>query len=140
MNEKEKLYEKIKDYLKAHRNGVKARVIARQIGAEKKAVNQLLYSADFGKSFRKDFFFKWYLRKSSEKPTAKTEKSFKSPIHPLCKKCMVYKQEDCIGAKELCEFFKPSPEITKEEMDKWPKEMGGPFGTLHKKQHDKKHF
>ena len=133
MSEQVKVYEEIRDFLKANRNGVKARVIARHIGVEKKIVNRLLYSSDYGKYFRKDLFFRWYIR-DEQKPSG--EKPSKPSIHPLCKKCMVYKQNTCIGEKELCEFFKSSPEITQEEIDNWPKEMGGPYGTLHSNQKD----
>ena len=52
-------------------------------------------------------------------------------INPNCKKCMVYKQDNCIGESKTCDLFKPSPEIPQEEIDNWPDEMGGPYGTLH---------
>ena len=49
-----------------------------------------------------------------------------------CKKCMLYKNETCFGEKEICEDFRNSVDISDEEISNWPKEMSGPYGTLHK--------
>ena len=49
-----------------------------------------------------------------------------------CRKCMLYVADDCIGTDGLCEFFRPSPYISDEEMELWPREMGGAYGTLHR--------
>lgn len=48
-----------------------------------------------------------------------------------CKKCMLYRADECIGEREICEFFRPSPDIPPEIIETWPTEMGGPYGTLH---------
>lgn len=37
-----------------------------------------------------------------------------------CNDCMLMRSEECVGAKEICEFFKYAPTIPKEEMVLWP--------------------
>lgn len=37
-----------------------------------------------------------------------------------CDDCMMMRNGECFGAKEICEFFKYAPTISKEEMDSWP--------------------
>lgn len=37
-----------------------------------------------------------------------------------CNDCMLMRSEECVGAKEICEFFKYAPTIPKEEMQLWP--------------------
>ena len=38
-----------------------------------------------------------------------------------CKHCMEYNNGDCCGESQLCEDFRLAPEISKEEMNNWPK-------------------
>ncbi len=38
-----------------------------------------------------------------------------------CINCMLYKNETCFGKKEICEDFKPSPKLSTEEIERWPK-------------------
>jgi hypothetical protein len=44
-----------------------------------------------------------------------------------CKDCRLMKREDCFGAFEICDDFKPLPRVSQEEIDRWPKEMMGPY-------------
>lgn len=39
-----------------------------------------------------------------------------------CKNCMEYKNGNCFGKKQICDDFRLSPEISKEEMNNWPKD------------------
>ena len=50
-----------------------------------------------------------------------------------CKKCMLYRNETCFGGKEICEDFRHAVDISEDEIAMWPKEMTGPYGTLHKR-------
>lgn len=38
-----------------------------------------------------------------------------------CRKCKLYRRDDCIGESSICELFEVAPDISKEEMDNWPK-------------------
>lgn len=42
-------------------------------------------------------------------------------IEYSCNDCMELKRENCFGEKEICEFFRYSPSVAKEEKEKWPK-------------------
>lgn len=37
-----------------------------------------------------------------------------------CKDCMMLKRGDCFGEKEICDLFKVSPSVMKEEKERWP--------------------
>ncbi len=42
-------------------------------------------------------------------------------IEKSCNSCMVLKRDECIGKKSICEYYKHSPSISKEEINNWPK-------------------
>lgn len=43
-----------------------------------------------------------------------------SPCLFSCKKCMLYRREDCVGDVQICDFFEQSPDISDEEIKSWP--------------------
>ncbi|MBO5930554.1 MAG: hypothetical protein J6Q27_04605 [Clostridia bacterium] len=43
-----------------------------------------------------------------------------------CNTCMLMKRDECFGKKEICEFYKHSPSVSKELIDTWP-EHGDAF-------------
>ena len=49
------------------------------------------------------------------------EKEKKSKLQENCENCMEYKKGNCFGESQTCEDYRPSPEISKEELDRWPK-------------------
>ena len=134
MSKRENLYRKIKAELE-RANGLKARKIARLIAEDKKEINRILYKSEYSGMFRRDDMFVWYLVDSKDgKPctnNSKTQITGASKVSN-CKSCMLYKNGECIGARGICDFYKHSPYISAEEMQLWPKEMSGPYGTLHK--------
>lgn len=71
------------------------------------------------------------LKKFIEEARAAAESAEEDGDSPVksCKNCMLYRSEDCIGKKEICEFYRHAPTISKDEMDNWPKEMQGPYST-----------
>ena len=119
-------------------DGLKARVIARRLSVERREVNSILYCRQYRKAFRQDGCYKWHLveeRKPKRiildtKPVIVKQKQ--EELKTSCKKCMFYKNDDCFGEKTICEDFKNCPDISTYEMELWPKEMLGPYGTLHK--------
>ena len=38
-----------------------------------------------------------------------------------CNNCMEMKKGECIGDKSISNDYRPSPEISKDELDRWPK-------------------
>ena len=38
-----------------------------------------------------------------------------------CENCMEYKKGNCFGESQICEDFRLAPIISKEELDRWPK-------------------
>ena len=58
------------------------------------------------------------------------EKKFKA--NRKCENCMEYKSERCSGASEICDDYRPSPEISEEEKSRWPKE-----GSVSRSRSDK---
>ena len=50
-----------------------------------------------------------------------------------CKSCMLYRSEECIGQTEICEFYRHAPTVSKDEMEQWPQEMQGAYGTPFRK-------
>ena len=66
--------------------------------------------------------------------TNKIEKkvSHDKPFIESCKNCMEWKKGDCMGCSEICSDYRPSPEISKEEMDRWPKEGDASYYRTHK--------
>lgn len=57
------------------------------------------------------------------------------PVPVKCNKCMLFRNETCFGKSAICEDFIASVDIPEEEMANWPKEMHGPYGTLHKNRY-----
>lgn len=47
------------------------------------------------------------------------EKNYKSKSQ--CENCMEYKNGNCFGKSQICDDFRLAPEISKEELDRWPK-------------------
>lgn len=47
------------------------------------------------------------------------EKNSKSKSQ--CKNCIEYKNDNCFGKSQICDDFRLVPEISKEEMNSWPK-------------------
>ena len=45
----------------------------------------------------------------------------KVEIKNECKNCMEYRKGECIGASKICEEFIYSPNLTDEELSRWPK-------------------
>ena len=45
---------------------------------------------------------------------------------------MEMKNENCFGASSVCSSYRPSPEISKEEIDRWPKLGDASYYKLHK--------
>ena len=45
-----------------------------------------------------------------------------SIAYKKCKNCMEFKNGNCFGASKVCDEYRPSPEISKEEMSRWPKD------------------
>jgi hypothetical protein len=45
-----------------------------------------------------------------------------------CKSCIYMRSDDCFGQKEICDKFKPCPNVDKELINSWPKYMLGPYG------------
>lgn len=43
-----------------------------------------------------------------------------------CNDCMLNKRGDCFGQIDLCNYFKPGPSLSKEELDSLPKHLAGP--------------
>jgi len=37
-----------------------------------------------------------------------------------CRHCMVFISEECIGAHQICEFYKKAPIISADEKENWP--------------------
>lgn len=143
MTSRERLYRKIKEELKKE-SGLKARVIAKRISEKKHDVNSILYCLQYRSAFRRDDGYAWYLAEDNirdEESQSRTQSVTgfmtdvitveASPAPISCKKCMLYKNDTCFGKKAVCEFFKNSPDISADEMAMWPKEMTGPYGTLH---------
>lgn len=141
MTSRELLYRKIKEELKKE-SGIKARVIAKRLSEKKGDVNSILYCMQYRSAFQRDDSYRWYLTDNGiaeEKvipvsivlPKAVEDKKKTNPSPVTCKKCMLYKNDTCFGGKSICSFFKNSPEISAAEMELWPKEMSGPYGTLH---------
>jgi len=142
MSKREALYRKIKAVLEKE-SGLKARKIAKLISAEKRDVNRILYISEYSNQFRRDSSYMWYLAEDAVRDSHPAVLDIESKIKPVktdlnktkgCKKCMLYKSGECIGAKTMCSFFKNSPEIPAYEMAMWPTQMSGPYGTLHKGQ------
>ena len=137
MVSREALYRDIINELKME-DGLKARVIAHRLSVERREVNSILYSRQYRRAFRQDGYYKWHLveeRKTKRiilDPKPVVVKQKQEEPKPSCKKCMFYKNDICFGAKSICEDFKNCPEIPAYEMELWPKEMSGPYGTLHK--------
>ena len=44
----------------------------------------------------------------------------KSKSKNKCENCMEYKNGNCFGTSQICDDFRPVPEISKEEMNNWP--------------------
>ena len=68
-----------------------------------------------------------------DKPRENTHKVEKNNLHDTiedeskkfvesCKNCMEFKNGNCIGYGTICCDYRPSPEISKEEIARWPKE------------------
>lgn len=51
-----------------------------------------------------------------------------------CRKCKLYRREDCVGERQICELFETAPDISKEEMDQWPKYGDATYWRLHSKE------
>ena len=49
-----------------------------------------------------------------------------------CENCMYYKNGDCGGNSQICDEYRHSPEISKEEVDRWPK-----YGSVSRSKSDK---
>jgi hypothetical protein len=45
----------------------------------------------------------------------------KSESKNHCKNCMEYKNGNCFGQSQICDDFRLAPEISKEEINNWPK-------------------
>ena len=50
----------------------------------------------------------------------KSKDSKEVQIVRSCKDCMEFKNENCYGDKNICQDYRPSPSISKEEMERWP--------------------
>lgn len=50
------------------------------------------------------------------------KKSNTSYVSSKCKKCILFKREDCFGEKSACESFRYSPTMTDEDRKNYPKE------------------
>ncbi|NLL46044.1 MAG: hypothetical protein GX250_04440 [Clostridiales bacterium] len=59
--------------------------------------------------------------KTVNKPVESPDRSHKQP-EQSCENCMLYRSAECFGQKGnlLCEFYKPAPTISKEEIANWP--------------------
>ena len=53
--------------------------------------------------------------------TAEILTSSQNHTYNSCINCMLYKNETCFGKKEICEDFRPSPKLSTEEIERWPK-------------------
>ena len=49
-----------------------------------------------------------------------------------CRNCMELKNGNCFGSLQICDDFKPTPEMSKEDLDRWPKK-----GTVSRSKSDK---
>ena len=49
-----------------------------------------------------------------------------------CDNCMLMRREDCFGDTKICEYYQHVPNVTKEEIDKWPKEYMGAYERNYK--------
>ena len=128
MSTREALYRKIREELRKE-SGLKARVIAKRLSVKRCDVNSILYCMEYRDHFQKDEFYKWYLADEEAVQVTSRREARKAPA--TCKKCMLYKNDTCFGAKKICSFFKNSPDISEYELNLWPKEMSGPYGTLY---------
>ncbi len=45
-----------------------------------------------------------------------------SKAQKRCENCMEYKNGNCFGSSVICDDFRYTPEISKEEKDRWPKD------------------
>ena len=78
-----------------------------------------------GKRFKMDK--KKLIKKFSDYEVEKNTKS-----KSQCENCMEYRNGNCIGNKHICEDFRLAPEISREEMDRWPK-----YGSVSRSRSDK---
>lgn len=46
---------------------------------------------------------------------------FKPAPKRACYDCMEMRRGDCFGQKRPCEFFRPAPSVSREEVNNWPK-------------------
>ena len=49
-----------------------------------------------------------------------------------CNNCMEYKNGNCFGFKSICSNYRPSPEISRDEMAMWPKLGDASYYRIHK--------
>lgn len=49
-----------------------------------------------------------------------------------CKNCMEMKNGNCFGSSSICSDYRHSPEISKDEIDRWPKIGDASYYRLHK--------
>lgn len=49
-----------------------------------------------------------------------------------CKNCMEMKNGNCFGSSSICSDYRHSPEISKDEIDRWPKIGDATYFRLHK--------
>jgi hypothetical protein len=56
-----------------------------------------------------------------ETPSKGPSKDINSSSRETCKNCMEMRKGECIGKQSICEFFRYAPNISKEELDNWPK-------------------
>ena len=48
-----------------------------------------------------------------------------------CRKCMLYRRQDCLGEQAICDMFRPFPDINQEDKDHWPKWGDATYIRLH---------
>ncbi len=62
------------------------------------------------------------------------ETTVTEPKQVDCKKCILYKREDCFVESQICAHFEPSPDISEEEIRSWPKYGDASYYRFYSKQ------
>lgn len=55
-------------------------------------------------------------------------------IETSCKNCMLYISEECCGDQNICELYKYSPNVSRKEINSWPKFGDATYFRLHSRK------
>lgn len=86
------------------------------------------------KNILNKFNLKEYIEKKETEKHTIIKKIEDIPIRKCCSTCMERRNGNCssISGNGICEDYRPSPDISKEEIARWPKEADATYFRTHR--------